>query len=230
MTTPLILIAASGLAREVLACLEGQYYYEVVGILDDSPALQGTSVGGVPVLGPISAVAGQPDAHLLICAGRGAVRSAILDRLTALGVTEDRFARVVDPSVRIRSSCSVGAGSILLAGSVLTADVTVGRHVVIMPNVTLTHDDRVDDFATLCAGVTLGGTVHVERGAYVGMNATVRENLTIGADSTLGMGAALTRDLPAGETWIGTPARRLQRVTAPTARPPHNFESEGLPA
>jgi sugar O-acyltransferase (sialic acid O-acetyltransferase NeuD family) len=229
MGVPLILIAASGLAREVLACLEGQYYYEVVGILDDSPALQGTSVGRVPVLGPLSSVVDHPQAQLLVCAGKGGVRAAILDRLVALGVGEERFGTVIDPSVRVRSSCSVGVGSIVLAGTVLTADVSVGRHVVIMPNVTLTHDDRVDDFATLCAGVVLGGTVHVGRAAYVGMNSCARENLSVGADSTLGMGAALTRDLPAGETWIGTPARRLQQVVPPASLP-RNFETEGLPA
>jgi sugar O-acyltransferase (sialic acid O-acetyltransferase NeuD family) len=229
MGVPLILIAASGLAREVLACLEGQYYYEVVGILDDSPALQGTSAARVPVLGPVSSVVDHPQAQVLVCAGKGTVRAAIIDRLIALGVGEERFGTVIDPSVRVRSSCSVGAGSILLAGTVLTADVTVGRHVVIMPNVTLTHDDRVDDFATLCAGVTLGGTVQVGAAAYLGMNSSVRENLTVGAGSTLGMGAALTRDLPAGETWIGTPARRLQQVGAPASLLP-NFEAEGLPA
>src|SRR5690348_7620847 len=98
MTTPLILIAASGLAREVLACLEGQYYYyDVVGVLDDSPALQGTSIGGVPVLGPLSAVLDHPKAQLLVCAGKGAVRAAIVDRLAELGIGEDRFATVVDP-------------------------------------------------------------------------------------------------------------------------------------
>jgi acetyltransferase-like isoleucine patch superfamily enzyme len=77
--------------------------------------------------------------------------------------------------------------------------------------------------------VTLGGTVQVGAAAYLGMNSSVRENLTVGAGSTLGMGAALTRDLPAGETWIGTPARRLQQV-APLASHPRNFETEGLPA
>jgi sugar O-acyltransferase (sialic acid O-acetyltransferase NeuD family) len=229
MTAPLILIAASGLAREVLSALEDQDSYEVVGLLDDSSALHGTSIGGVPVLGPVDSVVDHPSAQLVICAGRGVVRAAILERLVALRIGEDRFATVVDPSVRVPSSCSVGAGSIVLAGTVLTADVTVGKHVVIMPNVTLTHDDRVDDFATVCAGVSLGGTVHVGRAAYLGMNSCVRENVTVGPEATLGMGAALTRDLPAREIWIGLPARRMQPLRR-TAEYPHNYEAEGLPA
>ena len=102
-------------------------------------------------------------------------------------------------------------GSVLLAQTVMTADVTIGRHVVAMPHVTLTHDNRIDDFATLCAQVVLGGSVQVGEAAYLGMSSSVREGTAIGTEATLGMGAVLLEDLPAGATWAGCPARPLER-------------------
>ncbi len=87
----------------------------------------------------------------------------------------------------------------------MTATVTVGRHVVAMPQATMTHDNVIDDFATLCAGVSLGGFVHVGRSAYLGMNSCVRQNVTVGDGTTLGMGAVLLADLPWGRPGLGCP-------------------------
>ena len=210
---PLILVAASGLAREVLSMLDRLPQFSVVGILDDEPSLDGTSVRGVPILGPLDAVAGYPEAHLLLCAGRGAARRHISERLAALGVDDGRYATVTDPSATVSRTCSIGAGSILLAQSALTADVRLGRHVVVMPNATLTHDNVLEDFATVGAGVCLGGSVTIGAAAYVGMNASVRERVMVGPDSTIGMGACVLNDIPAGEVWGGVPARSLTRVS-----------------
>ena len=209
---PLLLVAASGLAREVLSVLDQLPEFEVIGILDDEPSLHGTSVRDIPVVGPINAATRYPDAALLLCAGRGSVRRLISDRLARMGVADDRYAVVTDPSVGLPRTCSIGAGSILLAHTVLTADIRIGRHVVVMPNVTLTHDDVVEDFGTLCAGVSLGGNVLIGAGAYVGMNASVRERSVVGPDATVGMGACVLADVPTGEVWAGVPAKGLTKV------------------
>src|SRR6478752_1685870 len=127
----LLLLGASGVAREAAAA--AQAGHRVIGVRDDDPGKRGTRVAGVEVLGGIGHAA-EYDADLLVCVGSGAGRRAVVARLAELGVDAGRFATLVDASVRIPADCSVGAGSILLAGVVLTADVTVGRHVVVMPN------------------------------------------------------------------------------------------------
>jgi sugar O-acyltransferase (sialic acid O-acetyltransferase NeuD family) len=182
----------------------------VAGCVDDDPSLWGTELRGwLPVLGGLDVVAQQPDSPVVLCAGRGSTRAAMGARLTVLGVGEERYTTVVHPSVQVPESCTVGAGTVLLAGVVLTAEVSLGRHVVVMPHVTLTHDDVVEDYGTLCAGVVLGGSVRVGPRAYLGMGSSVREGVRVGADAMLGMGAALTRDLPDGQVWAGVPAAPL---------------------
>jgi sugar O-acyltransferase (sialic acid O-acetyltransferase NeuD family) len=208
---PLILVAASGLAREVLSVLRTRVDRHVLGFLDDDAALQGTAVDGLPVLGALESVTEHPEAGLVVCAGSGKARSTIVQRLSDLGVDGGRYVRVIDPTVRVPASCAVGAGSILLAQTVLTADVQVGNHVVTMPHAVLTHDDAIGDYATVCAGVALGGNVTVGMRAYLGMNSSVRQGVRVGSDATLGMGSVLLTDLPDGEVWAGTPARALTK-------------------
>jgi sugar O-acyltransferase (sialic acid O-acetyltransferase NeuD family) len=213
---PLIVVAASGLAREVIVAARAGDEYDVIGLVDDDIALQGTLVGGVQVLGGIDVAVDDPEADLIVCVGSGRIREVLVRRLTDLGADDERFAKVIDPRVVVPGNCVVGAGTVLLANVVLTADVTVGRHVVAMPGVVMTHDDVVGDYATLCAGVALGGGVHIGPRAYIGMNASVRQGVRVGAASTLGMGSVLLRDVPDGQVWGGVPASEL---AVPTDRP-----------
>ncbi|MGC4961680.1 acetyltransferase [Gordonia sp. DT101] len=202
MTAGLLLLGAGGLTREVLASgIDG-----VVGILDDDFSLQGAVVGGVPVLGVIASAVDR-DESLLVCVGPGTGRRDIVGRLRSLGIEERRFATYVAPSARIGTTSTVGVGSVVLDNVVVTADAGIGRHVVLMPNCTITHDDLIADFATLAAGVTLGGRVRVGEASYLGMNASVRQGLTIGGDVTVGMGAVVLCDVPDEQTWVGMPAR-----------------------
>lgn len=204
MTARLLLVGASGLAREVLAAgVSG-----VVGILDDDAALHGTTVGGVEVVGGIDDAADRHE-HLLLCIGPSVGRRAVARRLAALGVEDDRYATFIGPAARVGATSVVGAGSIVLDGVVVTADASLGRHVVVMPNGVVTHDCVLDDFATLAAGVALGGGVRVGEAAYLGMNAAIRQGLAVGEAATVGMGAVVLCDVPNRQTWAGVPARQL---------------------
>ncbi|MEO8283221.1 MAG: NeuD/PglB/VioB family sugar acetyltransferase, partial [Pseudarthrobacter sp.] len=203
----LILVAASGLAREVMAMVRSSGQYDVMGLLDDDRELAGVTVDGAPVLGTIDDAPAYTHAFLLVCLSSGRSRESVVQRLTAMGLNEARYATAIDPSVEYPEGCLIGRGSILLRNVTLTASVTLGSHVVAMPSVTFTHDDDVADFATFHAGVSLGGGVRIGRAAYLGINSSVREGTSVGAYATVGMGAAVLSNVPDGETWVGVPAR-----------------------
>ncbi|MCX6498342.1 MAG: acetyltransferase [Arthrobacter sp.] len=208
--TELLLVGASGLAREVLACVRESGQFDVVGVLDDDESKIGSAMDGAAILGPASYALRYPDARAVVCVGAGRGRERVVAGLTGLGYPGYRFATVVDPSVRVPYSCDIGPGSILLGNIALTSGITIGSHVVMMPGVTLTHDDEVEDYATLAAGVSLGGGVRIGRAAYLGMNSCVRERIRVGAGATIGMGAAVLADVPDDETWVGVPARAMR--------------------
>jgi sugar O-acyltransferase (sialic acid O-acetyltransferase NeuD family) len=219
MTRRLLLVGAGGFAREaaeaILAANRPEPTWELLGYLDDDPARHGTVIGGVPVLDRLDAVHRHPEAQVLLCPGRPdnyVVRSVLADRL---GLSADRYATVVHPTATVGSTCTIGAGSALLAHVDLTTDVTVGSHVAVMPQVVLTHDVTVGDFATIASGVRVGGGCRIGRGAYIGSGACLREGITIGDWALIGMGSVVTRDVPPGRTWFGSPARDVAAAPLP---------------
>ena len=205
---PIILIGGGRFVWEIIPLLR-ESGRDAVGILDDRYQELPSSVGGVAVRGPMSAIDDFGDCEIVVAVAASASRSQVARSLIAGGIDGSRFASVIDPSVRNPAACEIGAGSILFGGVNITADVVLGRHVVAMPGVTITHGCRIDNFVTFASGVSLGGGVVIGTAAYIGMNASVRQGVTVGAGATIGMGAAVLADVPAGETWAGVPARRL---------------------
>jgi sugar O-acyltransferase (sialic acid O-acetyltransferase NeuD family) len=218
--TDLVLVGSGGFGRETAEAVRasgghGRGSWRLLGFIDDDPARHGLVIDGTPVIGGREQLARLPDAQVVICTGRPGDYVSRMRIARELGLPPGRYATVIHPSAAVSSSSSVGRGSVLLAHVTLTAAVRLGAHVAVMPQVTLTHDDVIADFATIASGAHLGGGVHVERAAYLGAGALVREYRTIGACSLVGMGAVVTRDVPPGEIWAGVPARYLRAAGIP---------------
>ncbi|MFI1722083.1 acetyltransferase [Streptomyces sp. NPDC020489] len=213
--TGLVIVGAGGFARETAQAVVDAGEFDLLGHLDDNAELHGTEVDGVPVLGGCDLVHDLPGALAVICVGNPRDYAARARLVRRLGLPAERYATVVHPTAAVSATSRIGPGSVLLAHCVLTAAVRVGAHVAVMPHVVLTHDDVVEDHATLTSGVRLGGGVRLERGAYVGSGALVREGTTIGAWSQIGMGSSVLGDVPPGEVWVGSPARRLREAGTP---------------
>ena len=103
-------------------------------------------------------------------------------------------------------------------GSALSPFVTIGSNVRIgkcfQANLYsyVEHDCVIGDFVTFAPGVKCNGNIHIQDHAYIGAGAMIKQGkpddpLVIGVGAIVGMGAVVTKSVPAGATVVGNPAR-----------------------
>jgi sugar O-acyltransferase (sialic acid O-acetyltransferase NeuD family) len=206
----LLLVGAGGLGRESAAAVRAVGRGARLAFVDDALAVD-TEIDGVAVVGPVTTdtVAQFPGAQVVVCTASSADPERRRRLVTRLDLPTVAYGRIVHPRA-VLDECVPGPGSIVLAGAVATTAVTIGAHAVVMPGVVLVHDTVVGDYSVVAGGVALGGGVRVGEAAYLGAASVVREGCHIGDGAVVGMGAVVVRDVPAGEVWVGNPARRLR--------------------
>lgn len=208
---PLVIFGASGHAKVVIDLVERQGTLRIAQLADDNPALHGRPFFGYPVLGGrrelLAQYTGQP-LQLLVAIGNNRIRAELAAWAEAQGF--GLAAPAIHPSVQLARGAVAGAGSVLMAGSVINADAAIGHNVIVNTGATIDHDCRIGDNAHVAPGATLCGNVTVGDGTLVGAGAVILPNLTLGANVVVGAGATIISNVPDGCTVVGTPARTIR--------------------
>lgn len=216
MNMPLFAVyGASGCGRSVTPLARSQL--ERQGILatrlvfvDDQP--EAALVNGQRVLRYEEYLEAQASTrHAVLAVGDGQVRKQLSDRCRAGGVQPWT---VIAANVVVMDEVTLGEGAILSPFVTLGSNVRIGRHFHANLYSYVEHDSVIGDFVTFAPGVKCNGNVVIEDHAYVGTGAVLKQGkpgqpLVIGRGAVIGMGAVVTRHVPAGTTVAGNPARPL---------------------
>ena len=109
---------------------------------------------------------------------------------------------LVENQAMIGNRCTIKSGVQLWDGIELEDEVFIGA------NVSFTNDKYP---RSACKEWTLLKT-KVCKGATIGAGSTILPGVTIGEGAMIGAGSVVTKDVPAGELWVGNPARFLSKT------------------
>jgi maltose O-acetyltransferase len=139
-------------------------------------------------------------------------RRAILEELLgAIGEgTEIRppFRCDYGTNLTIGSHCFANFGLVALD----VVSITIGDHVQLGPNVQLLTPTHPVDADLRRAGWEAAEPIVIGDNVWLGGGVIVLPGVTIGADTVVGAGAVVTRDLPAGVVAVGNPARVIRTL------------------
>lgn len=111
--------------------------------------------------------------------------------------------------VIIKNNVEISALSNISCGS--AGNTIIGDNVKIDSLVHIGHDVYLGRNVEITAGVIVAGFVVIEDGAYVGINATIRNRRDIGRNAFIGMGAVVTKNVESDVTVVGNPAKLFSK-------------------
>jgi len=144
---------------------------------------------------------------------------------------------VVDERAKIGACTKIWHFSHIMGGAKIGSDCVIGQNVFVGGEAIIGDRCKIQNNVSVYDGVVLEDEVFlgpscvltndrtpsavgeweisktlIKRGASIGANSTIICGVTIGKGAMVGAGAVVTHDVPAGEVWVGNPAKKIRKL------------------
>ena len=177
--------------------------YDPIIVFDDAP--KEADVLGVPIV-PFENGAIKTQA-LCITIGNNEIRKRIVSYFDL------DYPSFVHKSAVIYPSTDIGKGTMILANSVLDADVHIGDFCFVNNNATISHNAVIGNFVHIAIQAAVAGGVHIGEGSLIGAGSVVLPEIKIGKWVVIGAGAVVTKDIPDYSVVYGNPAKIIRNLS-----------------
>ena len=208
----LIIIGAGGVGREVALIINQinsiRPTWNIIGYVDDDNSKKGEIINGIKVIGNVKELKEyNEDLYVVIAIANYEVKKNIVNKLNS----KFKFATIIHPKVFTHDFMTIGEGSIIYEGVIITANVEIGKHVIISPKCGIGHDSKLRDYVSLLWNVNVSGNDIIEEGVLMGSGSTVIQNKKIGQGAVIGAGAVVVKNVLPFCTAIGIPAKAIKK-------------------
>lgn len=109
----------------------------------------------------------------------------------------------------IGNNVEIGANTCIDRGAL--SDTIIGDYSKISNLCHIAHNNKIGKNVVVTGCVNISGSNVIEDNVWIAPNSSIRGWVKVGEGATVGMAAVVTKNIPAHETWVGNPARKLEK-------------------
>ncbi|WP_080777698.1 acetyltransferase [Chryseobacterium phocaeense] len=117
------------------------------------------------------------------------------------------FHTFVHSSCHRDPSAVIGQGSVIYPGCTIDQNVRIEDNILINLSCTISHDSVIGSHSFLSPSVAVAGFVTIHEQCIIGINSTIIDNITVAAQTQIGGGAVVIRDIDTAGLYVGNPVR-----------------------
>lgn len=111
------------------------------------------------------------------------------------------------------SPAAVGDNCFILEDNTIQPFVRIGSNVTLWSGNHIGHDSTIGDHVFVSSHVVISGHVRIGEYSFLGVNATLRNGISIAPRTLIGAGAVVMGDTVEGGVYVARPAQRLEKTS-----------------
>lgn len=148
-------------------------------------------------------------ASIYLGVGDNAARTRLFALLLKHGLTP---AICIGEQTFVAKNAEIGAGAVICPGAIIQARAHLGKNTIVNTLSSVDHDCALGDHGQLTAGVILGGTTKIGKGAFFGIKSATVPNISLGDNVTVMAGSLVTKNFGSNLLLGGYPAAILREM------------------
>jgi sugar O-acyltransferase (sialic acid O-acetyltransferase NeuD family) len=127
-----------------------------------------------------------------------------------------RLARYVSSAAFVWRNAEIGDHCFIFENNVIQYSVRIAENVILWSGNHIGHRSTIDENCFFASHVVVSGYCRIGASAFLGVNSTLRDQISVGRDAVVGAGAVVVRDVGERQVVQGNPA-------VPTGKDSHDI-------
>ena len=106
----------------------------------------------------------------------------------------------------------IGDNCFILEDNTIQPFTKIGNNVVLWSGNHIGHHSEIEDHVTLTSHVVISGHCLIKKYSVLGVNAAIRDGITIAEATFVGMSASVTKDTEEWSMYLGVPAKKIKSL------------------